>query len=73
MQIVKRLVGTISQLLCAGAGAILVEQFTEVALALADHAIVMRSGSVRFWKPSQQPKDDPGLLDKAYFEDSRVT
>lgn len=65
--IVNRLVGTLRQLMAGGVGIILVEQFTEVALELADHAIVMRTGHVQFSGTSQQLKDDPSLLDQAYF------
>lgn len=65
--IVKRLVKAIGQLVASGSGVIIVEQFTEVALSLADDAIVMRGGTVRYSGPAQDLKDDPRLLDKAYF------
>lgn len=65
--IVKRLVAAIGELVSKGSGVILVEQFTEVALSLADDAIVMRGGEVRYSGPAKALKDDPSLLDKAYF------
>jgi len=65
--IVKRLVATIGELVAKGSGVILVEQFTEVALSLANDAIVMRGGEVRYSGTAQALKDDPSLLDKAYF------
>ena len=65
--IVKRLVAAIRALVERGTGVILVEQFTEVALSLADDAIVMRGGEVRYSGPAQALEDDPSLLDKAYF------
>lgn len=65
--IVKRLVATIGELVAKGSGVILVEQFTEVALSLANDAIVMRGGEVRYSGSAQALKDDPSLLDKAYF------
>lgn len=65
--IVKRLVSAIGELVAKGSGVILVEQFTEVALSLADDAIVMRGGEVRYSGPAKDLKDDPTLLDKAYF------
>lgn len=65
--IVKRLVGAIGELVSRGAGVILVEQFTEVALSLADDAIVMRGGEVRYSGAAKVLKEDPAQLDKAYF------
>ena len=65
--IVKRLVSAIGELVAKGSGVILVEQFTEVALSLANDAIVMRGGEVRYSGPAKDLKDDPSLLDKAYF------
>ena len=65
--IVKRLVATIGELVAKGSGVILVEQFTEVALSLADDAIVMRGGEVRYSGTALVLKEDPSLLDKAYF------
>lgn len=65
--IVKRLVSAIRQLLERGTGVLLVEQFTEVALSVADTVTVMRSGSVQFSGSVQQIKEQPEILDQAYF------
>lgn len=65
--IVKRLVAAIGELVAQGCGIILVEQFTEVALSLADDAVVMRAGEVRYSGPAHSLKNDPSLLDQAYF------
>lgn len=65
--IVNRLVGTLRALMAKGVGIILVEQFTEVALGLADGAVVMRSGQVRFQGEARALRDDPSVLDAAYF------
>ncbi|EPJ44292.1 MAG: hypothetical protein OFPI_40220 [Osedax symbiont Rs2] len=65
--IVKRLVSAISQLVASGTGVLLVEQFTEVALSVADTVTVMRSGSVQFSGSVQQIRDCPEILDQAYF------
>lgn len=65
--IVKRLVATLRQLVAQGTGIILVEQFIEVALSLADDAVIMRSGEVRYSGPAAALKADRELLDKAYF------
>jgi len=65
--IVKRLVSTIAELVAQGTGVIIVEQFTEVALSLADDAIVMRNGTVRYSGPAKDLQADTTLLDQAYF------
>ena len=65
--IVKRLMSTVSQLVSRGTGIILVEQFTEVALALADTVIVMRTGSVQFSGTADEVKNSPEIIENAYF------
>lgn len=65
--IVKRLVDTVSQLVERGTGVVLVEQFTEVALSLANSVIVMRSGKVRFSGSADEIRQDPKIVDEAYF------
>ncbi|MCB1427986.1 MAG: ABC transporter ATP-binding protein [Nitratireductor sp.] len=65
--IVKRLVATLRELVAKGTGIILVEQFIEVALALADDAIIMRGGVVRYAGSADSLKTNRELLDAAYF------
>lgn len=65
--IVNRLVEAIKQLVADGVGIILVEQFTEVALSIADTAMVMRAGETVFYGPSQAIHDNPDILGNAYF------
>jgi branched-chain amino acid transport system ATP-binding protein len=65
--IVKRLASAVSELVRTGTGVVLVEQFTELALSLANDVIVMRTGTVRFSGSSQQVKDNPKILEEAYF------
>lgn len=65
--IVKRLVTAISSLVNQGMGVLLVEQFTEVALGIADSVVVMRTGDVRFSGAVQQVRESPKILDEAYF------
>lgn len=65
--IVKRLVAAITQLVEKGTGVVLVEQFTEVALSVADTALVMRTGTVRFSGNAQEIRERPEILDAAYF------
>lgn len=65
--IVKRLVGAISELVDRGTGVLLVEQFTEVALSLADTVTVMRTGRVRFSGSASDVRARPEILREAYF------
>ena len=65
--IVKRLVRAISELVDKGTGVLLVEQFTEVALSLADTVTVMRTGKVRFSGTAQEIRERPEILGQAYF------
>lgn len=65
--IVKRLVNTVSQLVERGTGIVLVEQFTEVALTLADSVTVMRTGKVRFSGGAEEIRRNPKIVDEAYF------
>jgi branched-chain amino acid transport system ATP-binding protein len=65
--IVKRLVGVLSELKKQGVGILLIEQFTEIALGLAETAVVLRSGRMRYHGPAKALADDATLLHEAYF------
>lgn len=65
--IVKRLVKAIESLVQQGAGVILVEQFTEVALSLADSVLVMRKGETHYAGPAAEIAANAGILEAAYF------
>jgi branched-chain amino acid transport system ATP-binding protein len=65
--IVKRLMGVIQDLKMAGTGILLIEQFTDLALAAAETAIVMRSGKMRYAGSAQALIVDKQLLHSAYF------
>ncbi len=65
--VVKRLMGLVRDLKTRGVGVILIEQFTELALEIADNAIVLRGGDVQYSGPAAQLKAEPQLLDSAYF------
>jgi len=65
--VVKRLMGVVGDLKSQGVGVILIEQFTELALGIADNAMVLRGGKVRFAGPAATLKADTTLLDEAYF------
>lgn len=65
--IVKRLLGVVAQLKAEGVGILLIEQFTDLALGMAETAVVLRSGKMRWSGPAAQLKDDKALLHQAYF------
>lgn len=65
--VVKRLMGFVAGLKARGTGILLIEQFTDLALGLAEEALVLRSGKVRYAGPAAGLRDDPAVLDRAYF------
>lgn len=65
--VVKRLIGFVAGLKERGVGVLLIEQFTSLALSVSEDALVLRSGKVRFAGPASALRDDPALLDAAYF------
>lgn len=68
--IVKRLMGVVQDLKAQGVGIILIEQFTDLALEISDHAIVLRGGKQHFNGLPKTLKQQPELLDAAYFNPS---
>jgi branched-chain amino acid transport system ATP-binding protein len=65
--IVKRLMGVISRLAKQGTGILLIEQFTAVALKLADEAHVMSRGRLAYSGDPLRLEEDPDILHKAYL------
>jgi branched-chain amino acid transport system ATP-binding protein len=65
--IVKRLLGVVAALKERGVGILLIEQFTDLALGMADNAVVLRSGQMRYSGPSRRLTEDSSLLHQAYF------
>ena len=65
--IVKRLMGVVADLKARGVGVLLIEQFTDMALAVSDQAVVLRGGVVRFSGRAETLVDNPERLDEAYF------
>lgn len=65
--VVKRLIGVIETLKAEGVGVILIEQFVDLALAVADTAVVLRQGEVSYAGEAVALANDKSLLDKAYF------
>jgi branched-chain amino acid transport system ATP-binding protein len=65
--IVARLVPVIRRIAASGIGVLLIEQFTQLALALAHHVYVMSRGSVSYDGEPGKLRDDPEILHRAYF------
>jgi branched-chain amino acid transport system ATP-binding protein len=65
--IVKRLLGVVATLTERGVGILLIEQFADLALGMADQAVVLRSGKMRYSGPAQRLIEDPATLHQAYF------
>jgi branched-chain amino acid transport system ATP-binding protein len=65
--IVKRLLGVVQTLTARGAGVLLIEQFTDLALGMAETAVVLRNGKMRYGGPARTLQADPARLDQAYF------
>jgi branched-chain amino acid transport system ATP-binding protein len=65
--VVKRLMRVVEDLKARGVGVILIEQFTELALGIADNAIILRGGDMRFSGTAEALRTDKKLLDAAYF------
>jgi branched-chain amino acid transport system ATP-binding protein len=65
--IVARLVPVIRKIAADGIGVLLIEQFTQLALGLADHAYVMSRGAVSYDGVPEKLRTDPDILHRAYF------
>ena len=62
-----RLFPMVAKLAEQGAGVLLVEQFTELALGLAAEAIVVATGHVTYQGDAATLKSDPAVLHRAYL------
>ncbi|ODV09970.1 MAG: ABC transporter ATP-binding protein [Rubrivivax sp. SCN 70-15] len=65
--IVARLMKVLQTLAAEGCGVLLIEQFTHVALQLADHAYVMNRGRIHFEGAPAEIEANPQLLHAAYL------
>ncbi len=65
--IIARLMKVLQALAAEGCGILLIEQFTHVALRLADHVYVMNRGRVQFEGPPSEIEANPGLLHATYL------
>jgi branched-chain amino acid transport system ATP-binding protein len=65
--VVSRLVPIIRRIADEGIGVLLIEQFTQLALALADHVYVLSRGNISYDGGPKKLREDPDILHKAYF------
>ena len=65
--IVKRLLGVVTDLKAKGVGILLIEQFTDLALGIAENAVVLRGGKMRYNGPARNLAEASKLLHDAYF------
>ena len=65
--VVNRLVAALKTIVSQGVGILLVEQFTTLALALANRAYVLELGRLTFDGPAATLVNDPAILQRAYL------
>ena len=65
--VINRLIPVIRTVADEGIGVLLIEQFANVALGLANHAYIMEGGRLRFSGRAQELRDKPELLRSAYL------
>jgi branched-chain amino acid transport system ATP-binding protein len=65
--VLNRLLPTIESLAQSGIGVLLIEQFATVALALANRAHIMESGTLQYTGTAEELKRSPELLHNAYL------
>ena len=65
--IVTRLVPVIRRIAEQGVGVLLIEQFTQLALTLADHVYVMSRGQLSYDGKPDRLLANPDILHRAYF------
>ena len=65
--VVKRLVAVLQQVVAQGAGVLLIEQFTTVALAVAQQAFVLEWGRVAYAGTAAELQERPDILHGSYL------
>ncbi|MFY9314928.1 MAG: ABC transporter ATP-binding protein [Burkholderiales bacterium] len=65
--VVRRLLGVLRALADDGCGILLIEQFTHIALGLADRVYVMNRGRIQFEGLPREVTNQPSLLHDVYF------
>lgn len=65
--VIDRLMGVLQQLSSRGIGILLIEQFTQLALAVSDHCYVLNQGRLRFSGLPAELQSNPEILHSAYL------
>lgn len=65
--VVKRLIAAIEDLKAEGVGIVLIEQFTDLALSVCGHAIILRNGDVTYSGSAAHLRAHPEDLEKGFF------
>jgi branched-chain amino acid transport system ATP-binding protein len=65
--VVKRLADVVQSVAAEGVGVLLIEQFTTLALRLAQRAVVLQRGRTAWCGPAQTLRDEPGILQASYL------
>lgn len=66
-KVIERLAGVVSDLRDQGIGVILIEQFAELALALANHCYVLNGGKIVYEGSPASLRADSSVLHQAYL------
>ena len=65
--VIQRLTEVVRRLKSQGIGILLIEQFTDLALELADRTMVISSGRIRYHGPPEKLKIEPEILQNLYL------
>jgi branched-chain amino acid transport system ATP-binding protein len=65
--IVRRLMDVVKRIAGEGIGVLLIEQFTNVALKLADYTYVINRGEIHFAGTTDELRANPNVLNEAYL------
>jgi branched-chain amino acid transport system ATP-binding protein len=65
--VVKRLADVLQRVAAEGVGVLLIEQFTTLALRLAQRAVVLQRGKTAWSGPAQALHDAPEILHASYL------
>ncbi|CAN7738399.1 ATP-binding cassette domain-containing protein [Variovorax sp. LjRoot84] len=65
--VVKRLADVVQSVAADGVGVLLIEQFTTLALRLAQRAVVLQRGRVAWRGPAQTLRESPEILQASYL------
>jgi branched-chain amino acid transport system ATP-binding protein len=65
--VLRRLMEVVERIVKQGIGVLLIEQFTHVALKLADYAYVINRGEIRFSGTADELRANPQVLQEVYL------